>query len=81
MAGADAVVSRKPALPRGAQSTFSRSKNSGPVVRSLAARVAAFGVICFTGSTEVGRIACTLPPTVLKPRLELGGNAPLIVFE
>ncbi len=39
-------------------------------------------VISFTGSTEVGRKLLHLAADqVLKPAMELGGNAPLIVFE
>ena len=38
--------------------------------------------ISFTGSTEVGRILMTQSaPTVKKMSLELGGNAPFIVFD
>ncbi len=43
-----------------------------PVVRKLS----------FTGSTEVGRILMAQSaPTVKKLSLELGGNAPFIVFD
>lgn len=43
-----------------------------PVVRKLS----------FTGSTEVGRILMTqCAPTIKKLSLELGGNAPVIVFD
>jgi len=39
-------------------------------------------VISFTGSTKVGRILLKgAADQVLKPAMELGGNAPLIVFE
>jgi succinate-semialdehyde dehydrogenase/glutarate-semialdehyde dehydrogenase len=45
---------------------------ASPVVRHLS----------FTGSTEVGRIlAAQCAPTVKKLSLELGGNAPFIVFD
>jgi len=45
---------------------------SSPVVRHLS----------FTGSTEVGRIlAAQCAPTIKKISLELGGNAPFIVFD
>ena len=45
---------------------------SSPVVRHLS----------FTGSTEVGRIlAAQCAPTIKKLSLELGGNAPFIVFD
>ena len=39
-------------------------------------------VVSFTGSTEVGRtLLRSAADQVLKPAMELGGNAPLIVFE
>ncbi|MEP3278821.1 MAG: NAD-dependent succinate-semialdehyde dehydrogenase [Stappiaceae bacterium] len=39
-------------------------------------------VVSFTGSTEVGRkLLHSAADQVLKPAMELGGNAPLIVFE
>jgi len=39
-------------------------------------------VVSFTGSTEVGRKLLHLAADqVLKPAMELGGNAPVIVFE
>src|SRR5699024_11729507 len=38
--------------------------------------------ICFTGSTEVGKILAKQSASTLKKvSLELGGNAPLIVFK
>jgi succinate-semialdehyde dehydrogenase/glutarate-semialdehyde dehydrogenase len=49
--------------------------------RPHAAR-SAVRVISFTGSTEVGRkLLHSAADQVLKPAMELGGNAPLIVFE
>jgi succinate-semialdehyde dehydrogenase/glutarate-semialdehyde dehydrogenase len=45
---------------------------ANPVVRALS----------FTGSTEIGRLlAARCAPTVKKMTLELGGNAPFIVFD
>ena len=39
-------------------------------------------VLSFTGSTEVGaRLAAACAPTVKKLALELGGNAPFVVFD
>lgn len=57
------------------------TRNAGAVVGHLMAdpRVR---VISFTGSTEVGRkLLRGAADQVLKPAMELGGNAPLIVFE
>src|SRR5665811_2055849 len=45
---------------------------SNPIVRALT----------FTGSTEIGRVLMAqCAPTIKKIGLELGGNAPFIVFE
>ena len=47
-------------------------RTSNPIVRKLS----------FTGSTETGRIlAAQCAPTVKRMSLELGGNAPFIVFD
>lgn len=57
------------------------SKNAGPLVNHLLhdPRVR---VVSFTGSTDVGRtLLRAAADRVLKPAMELGGNAPLIVFE
>jgi succinate-semialdehyde dehydrogenase/glutarate-semialdehyde dehydrogenase len=57
------------------------SRRSGAVVDAMLhdPRVRA---ISFTGSTEVGRkLLHTAADQILKPAMELGGNAPFIVFE
>ena len=57
------------------------SRRSGPVVSAMLhdPRVR---VVSFTGSTEVGRkLLHEAADQVLKPSMELGGNAPFIVFE
>ena len=57
------------------------SKKTGPIVDHLLhdTRVR---VVSFTGSTEIGRVLLrSAADQVLKPAMELGGNAPLIVFE
>src|SRR5436190_5171631 len=57
------------------------SRRSGPVVSAMLhdPRVR---VVSFTGSTEVGRkLLHEAADQVLKPAMELGGNAPFIVFE
>ena len=57
------------------------SRRSGPVVSAMLhdPRVR---VVSFTGSTEVGRkLLREAADQVLKPAMELGGNAPFIVFE
>ena len=57
------------------------SRSSGKVVSAMLhdARVR---VLSFTGSTEVGRkLLQEAAENVIKPAMELGGNAPFIVFE
>jgi len=57
------------------------SRRSGPVVSAMLhdPRVR---VVSFTGSTEVGRkLLHEAADSVVKPAMELGGNAPFIVFE
>ncbi len=57
------------------------SRQSGKVVNAMLAdpRVR---VVSFTGSTEVGRkLLEAAAKSIVKPAMELGGNAPFIVFE
>jgi succinate-semialdehyde dehydrogenase/glutarate-semialdehyde dehydrogenase len=57
------------------------SRRSGPVVSAMLhdPRVR---VVSFTGSTEVGRkLLHEAADNVIKPSMELGGNAPFLVFE
>jgi succinate-semialdehyde dehydrogenase / glutarate-semialdehyde dehydrogenase len=57
------------------------SRRSGPVVSAMLhdPRVR---VLSFTGSTEVGRkLLHEAADNILKPSMELGGNAPFLVFE
>jgi succinate-semialdehyde dehydrogenase/glutarate-semialdehyde dehydrogenase len=57
------------------------TRRSGPVVDAMLhdPRVR---VVSFTGSTEVGRkLLHAAADQVIKPAMELGGNAPFIVFE
>jgi succinate-semialdehyde dehydrogenase/glutarate-semialdehyde dehydrogenase len=56
----------------GAASVVGNELTSNPAIRK----------VTFTGSTEVGRaLMANAAPTVKKLSLELGGNAPLIVFD
>ena len=57
------------------------SRRSGPVVGRML-KDARTRVVSFTGSTEVGRkLLEQAAENILKPAMELGGNAPFIVFE
>ncbi len=57
------------------------SRSSGVVVNAMLADLRV-RVVSFTGSTEVGReILKSAAHNVVRPALELGGNAPFIVFD
>src|SRR6476659_8008796 len=57
------------------------SRSSGAVVSSMLHDMRV-RVVSFTGSTEVGRkLLREAADNVVKPAMELGGNAPFIVFE
>ena len=57
------------------------SRKSGAVVRAML-RDPRVRIISFTGSTEVGRrLLHEAADNVVRPAMELGGNAPFIVFE
>jgi succinate-semialdehyde dehydrogenase/glutarate-semialdehyde dehydrogenase len=67
-------------LPPGVLNVLSTSR-SGEVVQALIADGRA-RKLSFTGSTEVGRVLLGLCATgVMRTSMELGGNAPLIVFD
>ena len=74
-----AVLAEKAGVPAGVFSVLTGSSRaiggemtSNPIVRKLS----------FTGSTEVGRLLMQqCAPTIKKLSLELGGNAPFIVFD
>jgi len=57
------------------------SRSSGAVVNAMLADLRV-RVVSFTGSTEVGReILKSAAHNVVRPAMELGGNAPFIVFD
>jgi succinate-semialdehyde dehydrogenase / glutarate-semialdehyde dehydrogenase len=74
-----AVLAERAGLPRGVCNVVTGSARAigaeltaNPVVRKLS----------FTGSTEVGaQLLAQCAPTIKKTSMELGGNAPLIVFD
>ena len=74
-----AVLAERAGVPKGVFSVVTGSAGEiggelteNPIVRKLT----------FTGSTEVGvKLAAQCAPTVKKLSLELGGNAPFIVFD
>jgi succinate-semialdehyde dehydrogenase/glutarate-semialdehyde dehydrogenase len=57
------------------------SRRSGPVVDAML-KDPRVRVVSFTGSTEVGRkLLHAAADNIVKPAMELGGNAPFIVFD
>ncbi len=57
------------------------SRRSGPVVDAML-KDPRVRIVSFTGSTEVGRkLLHAAADNVVKPAMELGGNAPFIVFD
>ena len=89
-ADADAAVRRwrwpswrsAPACPRGVLNVLTGSAHARSV-GEMTVRSAVVRKLSFTGSTEVGRIADApvRADTIKKLSLELGGNAPFIVFD
>ncbi len=68
-------------VPAGRRQRHSRRARSGKVVGAMLhdPRVR---VVSFTGSTEVGRkLLHEAADNIVKPAMELGGNAPFIVFD
>lgn len=75
-----AEVLAKAGVPAGAVNILPTT-SPGPLVSALLHDPRA-RVISFTGSTEVGRrLLREAADCVVNPRMELGGNAPFIVFE
>ena len=74
-----AELAQRAGVPAGVFSVLTGSSRAigGVLTGSMAVRK-----LTFTGSTEVGRVlAAQCAPTLKKMSLELGGNAPFIVFD
>ncbi|MBG6185507.1 succinate-semialdehyde dehydrogenase/glutarate-semialdehyde dehydrogenase [Arthrobacter sp. CAN_A214] len=75
-----AAVMMEAGLPAGVLnviSTTSAGATTGPLIKDSRLRK-----LSFTGSTEVGRrLLADASETVLRTSMELGGNAPFVVFE
>ncbi|MDR0225851.1 MAG: NAD-dependent succinate-semialdehyde dehydrogenase [Burkholderiaceae bacterium] len=74
-----AELAQRAGIPAGVFSVITGSSRAigGVLTASMAVRK-----LTFTGSTEVGRVlAAQCAPTLKKLSLELGGNAPFIVFD
>jgi succinate-semialdehyde dehydrogenase/glutarate-semialdehyde dehydrogenase len=74
-----AALARRAGIPPG---VFSITPGAAAVVGDELARNPAVRKLTFTGSTEVGKeLMAKCAGTVKKVSLELGGNAPLLVFD
>jgi succinate-semialdehyde dehydrogenase / glutarate-semialdehyde dehydrogenase len=73
-----AVLAHEAGLPAGLMSVLT---GDGPTIGGVLTQSPIITKLSFTGSTEVGRILMKqCAPTIKKLALELGGNAPFIVF-
>jgi acyl-CoA reductase-like NAD-dependent aldehyde dehydrogenase len=69
-------------IPNGCINVLTTSKQNTPIVGKAICEHKNIKKISFTGSTSVGKLILSLcASTVKKTSLELGGNAPFIVFE
>ena len=69
-------------FPEGALSVFTCSRDQVDRVSQFLLRAPALRKLTFTGSTAVGKhLMASAAETVKRVSLELGGNAPLIVFD
>jgi len=77
---AAAELAQRAGLPAGVMNVITSTDAAG--VGKVLCESDAVRHLSFTGSTEVGRILMTqCAPTIKKLALELGGNAPFIVFD
>lgn len=75
-----AVILEDAGVPQGVVNVLP-SRRSGPIIDAIL-HDPRIRVISFTGSTDTGRkLLRSAADQVLKPAMELGGNAPFIVFE
>jgi succinate-semialdehyde dehydrogenase/glutarate-semialdehyde dehydrogenase len=74
-----AELARRAGIPAGVLNVVT---GKASLIGEVITRSPAVRALSFTGSTEVGRLLLEqCAPTVKKVALELGGNAPLIVFD
>ncbi|MEW6163632.1 MAG: NAD-dependent succinate-semialdehyde dehydrogenase [Pseudomonadota bacterium] len=77
-----AVLAERAGFPPGVFNIVTGSAANAPVIGGELTGNPAVRKLSFTGSTEVGRILMAqCAPTLKKISLELGGNAPFIVFD
>ena len=76
------VLATRAGIPEGVLSILPSDLSNAPEIGQEFCENPAIGKITFTGSTEVGRILLKQSAdTVKKATMELGGNAPFIVFD
>ena len=79
---AAAELAMRAGIPAGVLNVLSADANNSIAIGKVLCASDVVRHISFTGSTEVGRILMAQSaPTVKKLSLELGGNAPFIVFD
>jgi succinate-semialdehyde dehydrogenase/glutarate-semialdehyde dehydrogenase len=77
-----AELAQRAGLPSGVLNVLSADAEASVAIGKALCASTVVRHLSFTGSTEVGRIlAAQCAPTVKKISLELGGNAPFIVFD
>lgn len=77
-----AEIFQKAGFPEGTVNLLGHSREDAPKITEALIKAPAVRKINFTGSTSVGRRIAALAAENLKPvTLELGGKAPMIVFE
>jgi succinate-semialdehyde dehydrogenase/glutarate-semialdehyde dehydrogenase len=79
---AAAELAQRAGMPAGVLNVLCADSDNSIAIGSVLCASSVVRHLSFTGSTEVGRIlARQCAPTVKKVSLELGGNAPFIVFD
>lgn len=77
-----AVLAEEAGFPAGAFNVVTGTKNNAPHIGGVLTSDSRVRKISFTGSTEVGKLLMKQSAdTVKKLSLELGGNAPVIIFD
>ncbi|MBV2234488.1 MAG: NAD-dependent succinate-semialdehyde dehydrogenase [Sterolibacterium sp.] len=77
-----AELALRAGLPAGVLNVVTGSAAQAPLIGGVLTASPVVRKLSFTGSTEVGRLLMAqCAPTVKKISLELGGNAPFIVFD
>jgi succinate-semialdehyde dehydrogenase/glutarate-semialdehyde dehydrogenase len=77
-----AELAQRAGFPAGVFNIVTGSASSAPMIGGELTGNPIVRKLSFTGSTEVGRLLMAqCAPTIKKLSLELGGNAPLIVFD